>query len=203
MTVIGVSADATYSDTKPDGLGTVILEKGASKLDISDYEGDVVNLADNGTGFCCKTGHWVSYDFTADVAGTYTFVVQYIAREGTERGADYAIDSTDPADRTTLDLAQSADTRYAIFTEDLEAGDHSFYWFAPTGFDDTNLKSCDFYGLTIYLTAEAPAETEAPAAEGEAPAVETSPQTADVTIIATVVLAVSATAAIIVAGKRH
>ena len=198
LTVIGISADASFTDTKPDSLGTLILEKGAAKEDVSAYEGDVINLADGGESFCCKAGHWVSYDFTADVAGTYTFVVQYIAREGNERAADYAIDSTDESARVTLDLEQSNDTRYAIITEDLDAGDHSFYWFAPTGFDDSNLKSCDFYNISIYLTAEAAPETEAAASDDE-----TAPQTADITVIATVVLAVSATAAIIVTGKRH
>ena len=206
LAVIGVSADATYSDTKPSGLGEEIFDKGAALEDITEQTGsNIHNLASGGSSFCVKADSWVSYEFDLDVAGTYTFVVTYIARDsGTDRGADYAIDS--PDNRTTLDLEQSDDTRYAIITEELDAGTHSFYWLAPTGFDDTNLKSNDCYGVALYLTEAAPAETEAPAdaasTDGAASA-EASPQTADVTVIATVVLAVSATAAIIVVGKRH
>lgn len=206
LAVIGVSADATYSDTKPSGLGEEIFDKGAALEDITEQSGsNIHNLASGGTSFCVKADSWVRYEFDLDVAGTYTFVVTYIARDsGTDRGADYAIDS--PDNRTTLDLEQSDDTRYAIITEELDAGTHSFYWLAPTGFDDTNLKSNDCYGVALYLTEAAPAETEAPAdaasTDGAASA-EASPQTADVTVIATVVLAVSATAAIIVVGKRH
>ena len=201
LAVIGVSADATYSDTKPSGLGEEIFDKGAALEDITEQSGsNIHNLASGGSSFCVKADSWVRYEFDLDVAGTYTFVVTYIARDsGTDRGADYAIDS--PDNRTTLDLEQSDDTRYAIITEELDAGTHSFYWLAPTGFDDTNLKSNDCYGVALYLTEAAPAETEAPA--GAAEAAEASPQTADVTVIATVVLAVSATAAIIVVGKRH
>lgn len=201
LAVIGVSADATYSDTKPSGLGEEIFDKGAALEDITEQSGsNIHNLASGGSSFCVKADSWVRYEFDLDVAGTYTFVVTYIARDsGTDRGADYAIDS--PDNRTTLDLEQSDDTRYAIITEELDAGTHSFYWLAPTGFDDTNLKSNDCYGVALYLTEAAPAETEAPADAAEA--AETAPQTADVTVIATVVLAVSATAAIIVAGKRH
>ena len=201
LAVIGVSAGATYSDTKPSGLGEEIFDKGAALEDITEQSGsNIHNLASGGTSFCVKADSWVRYEFDLDVAGTYTFVVTYIARDsGTDRGADYAIDS--PDNRTTLDLEQSDDTRYAIITEELDAGTHSFYWLAPTGFDDTNLKSNDCYGVALYLTEAAPAETEAPADAAEA--AEASPQTADVTVIATVVLAVSATAAIIVAGKRH
>lgn len=206
LAVIGVSADATYSDTKPSGLGEEIFDKGAALEDITEQSGsNIHNLASGGQSFCVKADSWVRYEFDLDVAGTYTFVVTYIARDsGADRGADYAIDS--PDNRTTLDLEQSDDTRYAIFTEELDAGTHSFYWLAPTGFDDTNLKSNDCYGVALYLTEAAPAETEAPAdaasTDGAASA-EASPQTADVTVIATVVLAVSATAAIIVVGKRH
>lgn len=201
LAVIGVSADATYSDTKPSGLGEEIFDKGAALEDITEQSGsNIHNLASGGSSFCVKADSWVRYEFDLDVAGTYTFVVTYIARDsGTDRGADYAIDS--PDNRTTLDLEQSDDTRYAIITEELDAGTHSFYWLAPTGFDDTNLKSNDCYGVALYLTEAAPAETEAPADAAEA--AEASPQTADVTVIATVVLAVSATAAIIVVGKRH
>lgn len=201
LAVIGVSADATYSDTKPSGLGEEIFDKGAALEDITEQSGsNIHNLASGGTSFCVKADSWVRYEFDLDVAGTYTFVVTYIARDsGADRGADYAIDS--PDNRTTLDLEQSDDTRYAIITEELDAGTHSFYWLAPTGFDDTNLKSNDCYGVALYLTEAAPAETEAPADAAEA--AEASPQTADVTVIATVVLAVSATAAIIVVGKRH
>ena len=139
------------------------------------------------------------YEFNAEKAGTYTFVIEYVARTGTDRGLDYAIDSTDAANHVTLDLDQSADHRWAVVTEELTAGTHSFYLFCPTGFDDSSLKSCDIYGWAAYFTKEA-AETTA---DTDTNVTENAPSTADTAVIAVVALAVSATAAIVVSKKRR
>ena len=151
MAALGVSAAASYSDKEPTDVGTLVVKKGASKKDITESNGSVVNLADAGTSFCPKANCWVRYEFNAEKAGTYTFVVEYVARPGTNRGVDYAIDSTDAGKRVFLDLEQSADHRFAIITEELTAGTHSFYLFCPTGFDDSALKSCDVYGWSAYF----------------------------------------------------
>ena len=193
MAALGVSAAASYSDKEPTDVGTLVVKKGASKKDITESNGSVVNLADAGTSFCPKANCWVRYEFNAEKAGTYTFVVEYVARPGTNRGVDYAIDSTDAGKRVFLDLEQSADHRFAIITEELTAGTHSFYLFCPTGFDDSNLKSCDVYGWSAYFTK---------AAEASKPAVTDAPKTADTAVVAVVALAVSASAAIVVAKKR-
>ena len=193
MAALGVSAAASYSDKEPTDVGTLVVKKGASKKDITESNGSVVNLADTGTSFCPKANCWVRYEFNAEKAGTYTFVVEYVARPGTKRGVDYAIDSTDAGKRVLLDLEQSADHRFAIITEELTAGTHSFYLFCPTGFDDSNLKSCDVYGWSAYFTK---------AAEASKPAVTDAPKTADTAVVAVVALAVSASAAIVVAKKR-
>ena len=140
------------------------------------------------------------YEFNAEKAGTYTFVIEYVARTGTDRGLDYAIDSTDAANHVTLDLDQSADHRWAVVTEELTAGTHSFYLFCPTGFDDSSLKSCDIYGWAAYFTKEAAAETTA---DTDTNVTENAPSTADTAVIAVVALAVSATAAIVVSKKRR
>ena len=136
------------------------------------------------------------YEFNAEKAGTYTFVIEYVARTGTDRGLDYAIDSTDAANHVTLDLDQSADHRWAVVTEELTAGTHSFYLFCPTGFDDSTLKSCDIYGWSAYFTKAAAAPAKPADTTGAAPA------TADTTVVAVAAFAVSACAAIVVAKKR-
>lgn len=194
MAALGVSAAASYSDKEPTDVGTLVVKKGASKKDITESNGSVVNLADAGTSFCPKANCWVRYEFNAEKAGTYTFVVEYVARPGTNRGVDYAIDSTDAGKRVFLDLEQSADHRFAIITEELTAGTHSFYFFCPTGFDDSALKSCDVYGWSAYFTKAAATTTTKPVTD--------APATADTAVVAVVALAVSASAAIVVAKKR-
>ena len=194
VAAVGVSANATYSETEPTGLGTLIVKKTGNQDEVTEFSGSVVNLKSGGDSFCPKADCWVRYEFTAEKAGTYTFVIEYVARTGTDRGLDYAIDTTDASKRVFLDLEQSADHRFATVTEELEAGTHSFYFFCPTGFDDSSLKSCDVYGWAAYFTKEAPAAVDV---------TENAPSTADTAVIACVALAVSATAAIIVTRKRR
>ena len=187
-------------ESEPTDLGTLVVKKGAAQEDLAEFNGSVVNLAPGGESFCPKADCWVRYEFNAEKAGTYTFVIEYVARTGTDRGLDYAIDSTDAANHVTLDLDQSADHRWAVVTEELTAGTHSFYLFCPTGFDDSSLKSCDVYGWAAYFTKEAAAETTA---DTDTNVTENAPSTADTAVIAVVALAVSATAAIVVSKKRR
>lgn len=197
---VSVSATVSFEESEPTDLGTLVVKKGAAQEDLAEFNGSVVNLAPGGESFCPKADCWVRYEFNAEKAGTYTFVVEYVARTGTDRGLDYAIDSTDAANRVTLDLDQSADHRWAVVTEELTAGTHSFYLFCPTGFDDSSLKSCDIYGWAAYFTKEAAAETTA---DADTNVTENAPSTADTAVIAVVALAVSATAAIVVSKKRR
>ena len=197
---VSVSATVSFEESEPTDLGTLVVKKGAAQEDLAEFNGSVVNLAPGGGSFCPKADCWVRYEFTAEKAGTYTFVIEYVARTGTDRGLDYAIDSTDDANHVTLDLDQSADHRWAVVTEELTAGTHSFYLFCPTGFDDSSLKSCDVYGWAAYFTKEAAAETTA---DTDTNVTENAPSTADTAVIAVVALAVSATAAIVVSKKRR
>ena len=197
---VSVSATVSFEESEPTDLGTLVVKKGAAQEDLAEFNGSVVNLAPGGGSFCPKADCWVRYEFNAEKAGTYTFVIEYVARTGTDRGVDYAIDSTDAANRVLLDLDQSADHRWAVVTEELTAGTHSFYLFCPTGFDDSSLKSCDVYGWAAYFTKEAAAETTA---DNDTNVTENAPSTADTAVIAVVALAVSATAAIVVSKKRR
>ena len=197
---VSVSATVSFEESEPTDLGTLVVKKGAAQEDLAEFNGSVVNLAPGGESFCPKADCWVRYEFNAEKVGTYTFVVEYVARTGTDRGLDYAIDSTDAANHVTLDLDQSADHRWAVVTEELTAGTHSFYLFCPTGFDDSSLKSCDIYGWAAYFTKEAAAETTA---DTDTNVTENAPSTADTAVIAVVALAVSATAAIVVSKKRR
>ncbi len=197
---VGVSATVSYEDSEPTDLGTLVVKKGASQEEVTEFNGSVVNLAPGGGSFCPKADCWVRYEFNAEKTGTYTFVIEYVARTGTDRALDYAIDSTDAANRVTLDLDQSADHRWAVVTEELTAGTHSFYFFAPTGFDDSSLKSCDVYGWAAYFTKEA---EQAPVVTDTTDVTENAPSTADTAVIGVVALAVSATAAIVVSKKRR
>lgn len=199
MAAIGVSAAVSYADKEPTDVGTLVVKKGASKKDVTESNGSVVNLSDTGTSFCPKKDCWVRYEFNAEKAGTYTFVVEYVARTGTKRGFDYAIDTTDAGKRVLLELDLCADNsqkKFAVITEELTAGTHSFYFFCPTGFDDSTLKSCDIYGWSAYFTKAAAAPAKPADTTGAAPA------TADTTVVAVAAFAVSACAAIVVAKKR-
>lgn len=149
---VSVSATCFLRGERADPISVLSSsKKGAAQEDLAEFNGSVVNLAPGGESFCPKADCWVRYEFNAEKAGTYTFVIEYVARTGTDRGLDYAIDSTDAANHVTLDLDQSADHRWAVVTEELTAGTHSFYLFCPTGFDDSSLKSCDVYGWGCIL----------------------------------------------------
>ncbi len=187
-----VFASVSYSDKAPNDLGKLIIKAGPTTNDITESSGSVINLSESCTSFCPKSDCWVRYEFSAEKAGDYTFVIEYIARPGKTRGLDYAIDSIDPGRRVLLKLEQSEDKRYAIVLEKLEVGTHSVYFFCPTGFDDTELKSCDVYGISVYLTKEAEVETT----------LSDAPKTADTAMLAAFAFALSATAAIVVA-KKH
>ncbi|MBQ8510462.1 MAG: hypothetical protein IJ493_11210 [Clostridia bacterium] len=196
MASVSVSAAVTYQEAVPTDIGTLIVKKGATTKDITESNGSVINLSENGTSFCPKENCWVRYEFKADKDGTYTFIVDYIGRTNSNRGFDYAIDATDTSKRVFCDIVESADHRYAVITEELTAGTHSFYLFCPTGFDDETLKSCDIYGWSAYFTKEA-VKAAAPDITSDA-----APDTADTAVIAVVALAISATAAIVI-SKKH
>jgi hypothetical protein len=84
-----------------------------------------------------------------------------------------------------MDLAESAEQQWVSATFTVDAGKHSFYLYAPTGMDDSTLKSCDIYTIELYGTpaaaeepAPAPVVEEAPAVEevpAEEPAAEEAP----------------------------
>ncbi len=198
MLTLSASAAASYSKTEPTNLGTLIVKKGAAQEDVAEFGGTVVNLKAGGTTFCPKVDQWVRYEFKADKDGTYTFVFEYVARTGSNRAVDYAIDSKDAAKRVFCDLPESDDHQFAIVTEELTAGTHSFYFFMPTGFDDTNIKSCDIYGWAAYFTKE----KEAPKPAETKTETKTAAKTADGASVALAALAVSAAAAIVV-SKKH
>ena len=78
LAVIGVSADATYSDTKPSGLGEEIFDKGAALEDITEQSGsNIHNLASGGSSFCVKADSWVRYEFDLDVAKSAALIVGF------------------------------------------------------------------------------------------------------------------------------
>jgi len=154
---VGVMAKISFGTSVPKDIGTLVVQKTGNQDDVTEFNSTVVNLAKGGTSFCPKTADcWVRYEFSAEKAGTYTFVVEYIARTGSaNRAVNYAIDTTDTAKQVFLDLEESDEKRYAIVTADLTAGKHSFYFFPATGFDDTTIKSSDIYGWSAYFTKEA------------------------------------------------
>ena len=184
---IGVSAAPTFASAKP-APGTLVFEKGPTSKDMTEHTGTFSNLSETGKSFCNKKDSSARYEFTVDKAGTYTFVVEYIARPDKNRFFDYQIDD---GKSTIIDLEESADKRWVSITADLTAGKHNFYLKAPTGFDDSVVKSCDIYGWGLYLTKEAPKE-----------APKDAPATSDTVFAAVALLALSATAAIVITKKQ-
>ena len=80
---VGVSATVSYEESEPTDLGTLVVKKGASQEEVTEFNGSVVNLAPGGGSFCPKADCWVRYEFNAEKTGTYTFVIEYVARTGT------------------------------------------------------------------------------------------------------------------------
>lgn len=196
----------TDDDFKASDFGTPVYS-GKADLDvIAGYKGtineNVYNLASGGNGFCVKTDGAVWYTFNAEKAGTYTIAFLYVARTGSTRGINYAIDPKNPDDQAEqtaviLDACDdNDDKRYCIITAELEAGEHSFYFAPVTGFDDSSLKSCDVYSLEVIFTAEKVVEDIVIAPNPNADA------TADTAVFAVAALVLSA-AAVVVLSKKH
>ena len=122
---------------------------------------DLFNLASGGTSYCLKRDTSAWYDFEVAEKTDVTFYVGYIARDGSNRGLDYAVDG---GARIFMDLVESAEQQWVSATFTVDAGKHSFYLYAPTGMDDSTLKSCDIYTIELYGTPAAAAAEEASAA---------------------------------------
>ena len=116
---------------------------------------DLFNLASGGTSYCLKRDTSAWYDFEVSEKTDVTFYVGYIARDGSNRAIDYAVDG---GARVFMDIPESAEQQWVSATFTVDAGKHSFYLYAPTGMDDSTLKSCDIYTIELYGT---PAETAA------------------------------------------
>ena len=188
----------TFKTAAPTDVGTLVLKKGPTSKEMTEYSGTFSNLKEDGTSFCNKKDSVARYEFSVEKAGTYTFVIEYVARPDKARYVNYAID--DKAKAVRIDLEENADHRFALITAELKAGKHNFYIMAPTDFDDSKIKSCDVYGWSLYLTKEAAATTKATT---KAPAATpASPATFDAAVILAVVAA-TAGAGVVVSKKKH
>lgn len=134
---------------------------------------DLFNLASGGTSYCLKRDTSAWYDFEVKEPAEVTFYVGYIARDGSNRGLDYAVDDPNGENRIFMDLPESAEQQWVSATFTVDAGKHTFYLYAPTGMDDSTLKSCDIYTVELYAIGYAVPEEEIPAAEPETVAEET------------------------------
>ena len=188
----------TFKTAAPTDVGTLVLKKGPTSKEMTEYSGTFSNLKEDGTSFCNKKDSVARYEFSVEKAGTYTFVIEYVARPDKARYVNYAID--DKAKAVRIDLEENADHRFALITAELKAGKHNFYIMAPTDFDNDKIKSCDVYGWSLYLTKEAAATTKATT---KAPAATpASPATFDAAVILAVVAA-TAGAGVVVSKKKH
>ena len=191
----------TYSDDIPDDLGTEIFDFTGDQDNITSYSGEIgtniFNLSSGGEAYCVKMDTNVMYEFEAPADGTYSFVITYIARTGgANRGLDYSVDDPKGEHRVFIDLEESDEQRSVIGEIELTAGKHQFYVYAPSGMDDSELKSCDVYNVALFLTKEAVAETEPETvetvAEAAAETVVEAPKTFDAGVIAAIAAVISA-----------
>ena len=165
----------TYTES-PDTPGEELLFVTGDMDELTGYDAkggigvDLHNLASGGTAYCLKNDTSTWYDFEVGEKTDVTFYIGYIARPGSNRGIDYSVDDPKGEHRVFIDLEESADQQWVSGTFTVEAGKHTFYLYAPTGMDDSNLKSCDVYTIELYgnpasdsaaTTAEATAETTA------------------------------------------
>ena len=178
----------TYTES-PDTPGEELLFVTGDMDELTGYDAkggigvDLYNLASGGTAYCLKNDTSTWYDFEVGEKTDVTFYIGYIARPGSNRGIDYSVDDPKGEHRVFIDLEESADQQWVSGTFTVEAGKHTFYLYAPTGMDDSNLKSCDVYTIELYgnpasdsaaTTAEATEETTAAAeaTEMEAPVLD-------------------------------
>lgn len=172
-----------YTDYPEDIEGDEILFATGDMDMLSGYDAkggigtDLYNLASGGSAYCLKRDTSTWYDFEVSEKTDVTFYVGYIARTGSNRGLDYAVDDPNGENRVFMDLVENDSLMYASATFTVEAGKHSFYLYAPTAMDDSSLKSCDVYTIELYgvpSVAEAVAEAveEAPAEVVEEPVAE-------------------------------
>lgn len=178
----------TYTES-PDTPGEELLFVTGDMDELTGYDAkggigvDLHNLASGGTAYCLKNDTSTWYDFEVSEKTDVTFYIGYIARPGSNRGIDYSVDDPKGEHRVFIDLEESADQQWVSGTFTVEAGKHTFYLYAPTGMDDSNLKSCDVYTIELYgnpasdsaaTTAEATEETTAAAEvpEMEAPVLD-------------------------------
>ena len=167
----------TYTES-PDTPGEELLFVTGDMDELTGYDAkggigvDLYNLASGGTAYCLKNDTSTWYDFEVSEKTDVTFYIGYIARPGSNRGIDYSVDDPKGEHRVFIDLEESADQQWVSGTFTVEAGKHTFYLYAPTGMDDSNLKSCDVYTIELYgnpasdsaaTTAEATEETTAAA----------------------------------------
>ena len=63
--------------------------------------------APEGTNFCLKGNAWARYDFDLEMSGRYALAFEFVARTGSDRAIDYAVDN--PDDRVFVKLDPCAD----------------------------------------------------------------------------------------------
>lgn len=162
-----------YTDYPADIEGDEILFVTGDMDMLSGYDAkggigtDLYNLASGGSAYCLKRDTSTWYDFEVSEKTDVTFYVGYIARTGSNRGLDYAVDDPNGENRIFMDLVENDSMMFVSATFTVEAGKHSFYLYAPTAMDDNSLKSCDVYTIELYGVPAAADESPA-----EEPAVE-------------------------------
>ena len=145
----------TYTES-PDTPGEELLFVTGDMDELTGYDAkggigvDLHNLASGGTAYCLKNDTSTWYDFEVGEKTDVTFYIGYIARPGSNRGIDYSVDDPKGEHRVFIDLEESADQQWVSGTFTVEAGKHTFYLYAPTGMDDSSLKSCDVYTIELY-----------------------------------------------------
>ena len=171
----------TYTES-PDTPGEELLFVTGDMDELTGYDAkggigvDLYNLASGGTAYCLKNDTSTWYDFEVGEKTDVTFYIGYIARPGSNRGIDYSVDDPKGELRVFIDLEESADQQWVSGTFTVEAGKHTFYLYAPTGMDDSNLKSCDVYTIELYgnpaSDSAAATATEETTAAAETPDME-------------------------------
>ena len=153
---VEVRGDFAFFDTYPEIKGEEVISVKSDMDDVSGYKGEINvnlhNLASGGNGYCPKMDTCVWYTFEAKESGMYTFLIEYVARNGAERGVDYSLDDPDGTKRVYIDLWETDEHGYVTGSFYAEKGTHDFYVYAPSGMDDSTLKSCDVYWVSLYST---------------------------------------------------
>jgi hypothetical protein len=136
------------AEPKDADFSTLVMNKASRDYDSS--KGTVYSTAPSS---CVKNKDYTAYDFEIKEAGTYTLVVKYVARTMNpgKRGLSYTFDDGEQNDvELTPTGSDNSTFGYLLAEFTASPGAHTVKIGATADFNDSSVKSCDYYYIKVY-----------------------------------------------------